>query len=76
MYLAATGTFYLGPILHVWYSKFLPQLVNRVMGSTGGPVTTTLAGRAKAAIPGTLFDQLLFAPAFLSGFFVFSNFIK
>jgi hypothetical protein len=66
----------LGPCLHFWYSKFLPQLVNRVIGNAGGPAATSLADRAKAAIPGTLFDQLLFAPPFLAGFFIINSFIK
>ena len=56
------GTFYLGPSLHVWYCKGLPQVVNRVAGPN--------ASKFKASFTGMLFDQILFAPIFLSGFFV------
>lgn len=68
-----TGTFYLGPCLHVWYSRLLPQLVNRVTGGAAASTSNTIGSRIKSAIPGTLFDQLLFAPIFLYGFFVFAT---
>lgn len=66
--LILTGTFYLGPCLHYWYSKFLPQAVNRVLGAK--------ASKFRASMTGMLFDQLLFAPGFLTGFYVFANFVR
>lgn len=67
--LILTGTFYLGPCLHVWYSKLLPQVVNRVVGAS-------TASKFKPAFTGMLFDQLAFAPVFLTGFFVFANWVR
>ena len=79
MALTITGGLYIGPILHVWYSRFLPQLVNKVSsGAASGAASgasASLRDKIKSAIPGTLFDQLLFAPPFLFGFFIFSSFV-
>lgn len=67
--LVLTGTFYLGPCLHVWYSKLLPQVVTRVVG-------TAPASKFKPAFTGMLFDQVAFAPVFLTGFFIFASWVK
>lgn len=66
--LTITGGVYLGPCLHIWYSKLLPQIVNRVVGQS--------TSKFVPAFTGMLFDQLLFAPIFLSGFFVFLGFMN
>lgn len=58
----------MGPCLHFWYSRFLPQLVNRVVGPS--------ASKFKASLTGMLFDQLAFAPVFLTGFYIFVNFVR
>lgn len=62
-----TGALYLGPCLHFWYSKYLPNIVTKLVGNEG---------KFKPAFVGMLLDQLAFAPVFLSGFFVFLSFVK
>ena len=75
--LTMTGAFYLEPVLHVWYSKLMPQVVSRVTGgATAATNQNNQLGKFKSALPGMLFDQLLFAPLFLSGFFIFSSFVS
>ena len=66
--LFAVGTCYLGPSLHVWYCKGLPQVVNRVLGAN--------PTKFKASFTGMLFDQLLFAPIFLAGFFTIQGLVN
>lgn len=61
-----TGSVYLGPCLHFWYSKYLPRLVSNLVSSQG---------KFKPAFVGMLLDQIVFAPIFLSGFFVFAGFV-
>lgn len=70
-----TGAIYLGPILHIWYSKLMPQMVSRIVRNTPNQADS-LSKRITGAIPGTLLDQLLFAPPFLAGFFIFNSFVQ
>ena len=62
------GTFYLGPCLHLWYCKGMPIVINRTLGSN--------PSRMSSSVTGMLYDQLLFAPIFLSGFFVFQGVVN
>ena len=66
MSLTLTGAFYLGPCLHFWYSKYLPAVINKCIGDT--------PNKYKRAFTGMIFDQILFAPTFLSGFFIVMGF--
>ncbi len=54
------GFGYIGTCLHVWYSRLLPALGNTFIKSQSK--TIQVFGRM-------LFDQLLFAPILLTGFF-------
>lgn len=59
-----TGIFYLGPILHVWYSKLLPKAVYKTLGPN--------PSNFKQAFLGMIYDQMT-GPIFLPGFFIFVN---
>ena len=54
------GFGYFGTALHFWYSKFLPRISAAVFSQCSKPVS--VFGRM-------LFDQLLFAPVLLTGFY-------
>lgn len=64
----------MGPALHFWYSKLMPRIVNSIIKPTSNP--NDGANRFKFAAVGMALDQLLFAPIFLTGFFVFANWVK
>lgn len=64
--LVLTGTYYLGPCLHFWYSKFLPKISGAILPATAGKY-------ARAGV-GMFFDQVMFAPVFLFGFFIVNSF--
>jgi protein Mpv17 len=55
------GFGYIAPALHVWYCKLLPTISTKVFAAT-----TTKSVRVFGQM---LFDQLLFAPILLTGFY-------
>jgi len=60
------GFGYIGSCLHVWYSRLLPALSNTFIKSNSKSIQ--VFGRM-------LFDQLLFAPILLTGFFPINQII-
>jgi hypothetical protein len=68
--MAITGTFYMGPCLHFWYTHSIPAILNTVLRNEAKNK------RFVRAATGMAFDQLLFAPVVLAGFFVFLNVVK
>lgn len=52
----------------------MPKIVSGLLKAPVDP--TSKAHRLKAATLGMLLDQLLFAPPFLTGFFIFNNWVK
>lgn len=62
--------------MHMWYSKILPRLIKAITGNTTSGASGTMLQRVKYAIPGTLLDQLVCVPPFLTGFYIFSNWVK
>jgi hypothetical protein len=61
------GFGYFAPVLHTWYSRILPRIQQALFRNLSN---------AKRVIGSMLFDQLLFAPAHLVGFFVINQMIK
>ena len=59
---------YISPALHFWYGRGVPLVTSKVFGNNLSPFMKSVGGM--------VFDQLLFAPILLSGFFVFNGFIQ
>ena len=59
---------YLAPILHLWYCKLLPKIGNTIFNEKTAKTTRVFTSMA--------FDQFLFAPLFLSGFFIIDGITK
>ncbi len=58
------GLVYIGPMLHINYSKVLPALV------------PDKGSASSVALKKLMFDQLCFAPICMSGFFILINCIE
>ncbi len=61
------GATYIGLGLHGWYSKLLPAIQARIFQQSTKTVKV---------FGSMLFDQLMFAPPFLVGFFSYSEVVK
>ena len=57
------GMYYVGPLLHLNYSKILPSLV----------AGSSKASSSAIALKKLAFDQLVFAPCMTAGFFLVMN---
>jgi hypothetical protein len=68
--MAITGTLYMGPCLHYWYTHSVPAILRIIFSNHSKD------NKFVRAATGMAFDQLLFAPIVLSGFFVFLNLVK
>ncbi len=62
------GTIYIGPFLHVWYSKILP--------SFGKLIFKESTKKSSKVFTFTLADQLLFTPINLAGFFIINALVE
>ncbi len=62
------GASYLAPMLHVWYCKMLPMIQKKIFSEKTAKATRVFTSMA--------FDQLLFAPVLLVGFFVYDGVVN